>query len=108
MLREDYPLPLTTRDISDRMSDPYADTSRVVDRLVKKGLCIKKSNKDDRRLVQIRITREGLELLSQIDLKQPELDVLTSHLPDDRIRELNSLLKELTEEHFQLDGKITV
>ena len=105
VLREEYPMPVTTRDISDRLSDPYGDTSRVVDRLVKKEYVLKNTNKEDRRLVKIRITRQGLELLSKIDLQQEELDAMVGQLNEDKIQQLTVLLAELTEEHFQPEGK---
>ena len=105
VLREAYPQPLTTKEISIQMSDPYADTSRVVDRLLKKELVKKKSNKRDRRLVQVWITQPGMDLLGEIDQKQDELDAITGQLSDEEISQLNGLLKSLTDDHFSIPNK---
>ncbi|MEL6537502.1 MAG: MarR family transcriptional regulator [Bacteroidota bacterium] len=105
ILREYYPQPLTTKDISYHMSDPYADTSRVVDRLLKKDLVKKKSNSRDRRLVQVWITQVGMDLLATIDQRQDELDAITAQLSPEKISQLNELLRELTEDHFKVTKK---
>lgn len=105
ILREYYPQPLTTKDISYHMSDPYADTSRVVDRLLNKELVKKKSNKRDRRLVQVWITQAGMDLLAKIDQHQDDLDAITAQLSPEKITQLNELLKDLTEDHFTVNKK---
>ncbi len=48
--------PLSTLQIRDRMLDKMSDTSRIVDRLVKKELVEKAICEADKRLVDIRIT----------------------------------------------------
>src|SRR6187399_562326 len=51
--------PLSTLQIRQRMLDRMSDTSRIVDRLVKKGLVKKSICKLDRRLVDVVITDKG-------------------------------------------------
>src|SRR5258706_7832745 len=55
--------PLSTLQIRQRMLDKMSDTSRIVDRLVKKGLVKKSTCKTDRRLVELVITGKGKKRL---------------------------------------------
>src|SRR5689334_24548849 len=74
ILRGSHPEPLSTLQIRERMLDKMSDTSRIVDRLVAKGLVKKAICKDDRRLVDIMITEKGKKLLERLDLRQDEMD----------------------------------
>lgn len=67
ILRGNYPNPYTTSQVRDRMLDKMSDASRIVDRLVKKGLVIRTVTKSDKRLVDVVISRKGLGLLDDID-----------------------------------------
>jgi DNA-binding MarR family transcriptional regulator len=49
------------------MLDKMSDTSRIVDRLLMKGLVRKNTSKTDKRLVDVFITYEGNTLLSKLD-----------------------------------------
>lgn len=55
--------------IQERMIERSSNASRLVDKLHEKGLAIRKVNKDDRRQVDIRITKAGLMLLKDLDDK---------------------------------------
>src|SRR5437763_605741 len=59
--------PLSTLQIRQRMLDRMSDTSRIVDRLVKKGMVKKTVCKMDRRLVDVVITDKGKKLLEKLD-----------------------------------------
>ncbi len=67
ILRGRYPGSYSTSDIRDRMLDKMSDASRIVDRLVKKGLLERTTSKNDRRLVDIKISDKGLKLLERLD-----------------------------------------
>lgn len=67
ILRGAYPNPYTTSQVRDRMLDKMSDASRIVERLVKKGLVNRTTTKSDKRLVDVVISDNGLELLSTID-----------------------------------------
>src|SRR5580692_8249915 len=51
--------PLSTLQIRQRMLDKMSDTSRIVDRLIKKGMVRKNTRRTDRRLVDVIITDKG-------------------------------------------------
>src|SRR5690242_4535733 len=53
ILRGSFPKPLSTLQIRERMVEKMSDTSRIVDRLIAKGLVKKLTCKDDRRLVDV-------------------------------------------------------
>lgn len=77
ILRGSHPQPLSTLQIRERMLDKMSDTSRIVDRLIKKGWVKKGTCKEDKRLVDVLITDKGLDVLSEIDAKE---DLLNKHL----------------------------
>ena len=74
ILRGSFPNPLSTLQIRERMLEKMSDTSRIVDRLIAKGLVKKVICKKDRRLVDVIITDKGKKLLEKLDLRQDEMD----------------------------------
>jgi MarR family transcriptional regulator, 2-MHQ and catechol-resistance regulon repressor len=95
ILRGSFPEPLSTLQIRDRMLDKMSDTSRIVDRLVVKGLVQKNISKTDKRLVDVIITEEGRTLLAKLDLHNDELDSIVNSLSEDEMNMLNKLLDKL-------------
>src|ERR1700712_5557121 len=67
ILRGQYPSPATVNLLKERMVDKMSDASRIVDRLVQKGLVSRCTNTKDRRAVDIRISEQGLKILSVMD-----------------------------------------
>ena len=92
ILRGSDPQPLSTLTIRERMLDKMSDTSRIVDRLVLKGLVDKKVCPTDKRLVDVNITREGKKLLERIDQKGEEMNSILELLNQSELRQLNALL----------------
>lgn len=66
--------PLSTLQIRQRMLDRMSDTSRIVDRLILKGLVKKEICPADKRKVDVSITADGQKLLERLDLIQDEID----------------------------------
>ena len=87
--------PLTTSVIRDRLIDKMSDTSRMVDRLCKKGLVDRQQCPNDRRLVDISLTPSGSELLSKVDLKSKEFDLCLCQLTEKEADVLNTLLDKI-------------
>lgn len=87
--------PLSTLQIRDRMLDKMSDTSRIVDRLVKKELVEKTVCETDKRLVDIRITDKGMALLLELDNRNEDTDKLLSGLDEQEAKQLNHLLDKL-------------
>lgn len=53
--------------VKDRMVEKSPNTTRLMDKLLDKGLIVRKRCKDDRRVVFVKISEEGLNLLATID-----------------------------------------
>ncbi|MEP1306513.1 MAG: MarR family transcriptional regulator [Balneola sp.] len=88
--------PMSTNDICEKMIDKMSDTSRIVDRLVAKGLVTKKPCPHDGRKVQVFISGDGKYLLSTIDTKLKNLDTVFDSLSDKEMSVLNELLEKIT------------
>lgn len=87
--------PLSTLQIRQRMLDKMSDTSRIVDRLVKKELVQKVICKTDRRLVDVTISDTGLQLLDRLDSFNEEMDALLGSVNEEEAKMLNHLLDKI-------------
>jgi MarR family transcriptional regulator, 2-MHQ and catechol-resistance regulon repressor len=97
ILRGSFPQPLSTLQIRERMLEKMSDTSRIVDRLIYKGLVKKITCKSDRRLVDVIITDKGKKLLEKMDLKQDDLDNVLKNLTEEEATTLSNLLDKIRE-----------
>ncbi len=95
ILRGSFPQPLSTLQIRERMLEKMSDTSRIVDRLIAKGLVKKVTCKSDRRLVDVIITDKGKKLLERLDLKQDEIDNVLNRLSEKDADILSELLDKI-------------
>lgn len=86
--------PLSTKEIQALMLDKSSDTSRLVDRLIDKGLVRKRKDPNDGRLVQVFIKYEGLRLIGQVDDRMDELDAAFEWLSEEEAEQLNFLLEK--------------
>jgi DNA-binding MarR family transcriptional regulator len=87
--------PLSTLQIRQRMLDKMSDTSRIVDRLVKKGMVKKTVCREDRRLVDVLLTEKGKKLLHSMDGMNEEMESLFKYLSEGEARQLNVLLDKI-------------
>jgi DNA-binding MarR family transcriptional regulator len=69
ILKGSAPKALTVLDIKSRMLDRSSNVSRLVEKLRSAGLVNRCTHKDDRRMVLVSISEEGLSLLAEIDSK---------------------------------------
>ncbi|MCD8741565.1 MarR family transcriptional regulator [Mucilaginibacter roseus] len=95
ILRGQFPKPATINLLKERMIDKMSDASRIVDRLVQKGLVSRCTNSKDRRAVDIQISQQGLDILSKMDLEFKSKDLLKEHLSEDEAAQLSDLLDKL-------------
>ena len=87
--------PISTLQIRERMLDKMSDTSRIVDRLVLKGLAKKNVCKNDKRLVDVSISLKGMNLLDKIDKHEKDMDAILGTLSDAEAKTLNKLLDKI-------------
>jgi len=95
ILRGQYPNAATVNLLKDRMIDKMCDASRIVDRLVQKKLVTRCTNSKDRRAVDIRISDEGLKILSMIDQELKMKDLLNQNVTEEEADVLCKLLDKL-------------
>lgn len=95
ILRGSFPQPLSTLQIRERMLEKMSDTSRIVDRLIAKGLVKKLTCKNDRRLVDVIIADKGKKLLERLDLRQDEIDGILRNLSEKDANILSDLLDKI-------------
>ena len=98
ILRGSDPTPMSTLNIRERMLDKMSDTSRIVDRLMRKGLVNKKECPTDKRLVDVSITLAGKQLLEKIDKNESSMTGVVSNLTNDDLVMLNHILDKLREQ----------
>ena len=95
ILRGQYPKPATVNLIKERMIDKMSDASRIVDRLVQKGLVSRCTNHKDRRAVDILISEQGLDILKKMDCEYHTKDFINCNLTDEEASQLSQLLDKL-------------
>jgi MarR family 2-MHQ and catechol resistance regulon transcriptional repressor len=95
ILRGSFPNPLSTLQIRERMLEKMSDTSRIVDRLITKGLVKKLTCKSDRRLVDVIISDKGKKLLERLDNRQDEMDAVLGKLSEKEAGTLSDLLDKI-------------
>ncbi|SDZ92717.1 MarR family winged helix-turn-helix transcriptional regulator [Pedobacter hartonius] len=94
ILRGQFPNPSTINLIKSRMLDKMCDASRIVDRLVQKGIVIKNVNNYDKRAVDILINDKGLILLKKIDNEVSLSGILSSNITQEEAEQLITLLNK--------------
>ena len=98
ILRGSHPTRLTSSDVGERMVARDPDVTRLVDRLVARRLVARLRSRQDRRVVEVGVTEEGLALLRELDAhvgKMPK--ALLGHLGPKRLRQLADLLDAVIE-----------
>lgn len=96
ILRGSRPHPLTCSEIGERMLDRTPDVTRLLDRLERSQLIERQRSDQDRRVVEVAITKKGLDLLAGMDGDISEVqDRLTKHLSSTELRTLCDLLETL-------------
>lgn len=86
----------TVNEIKAQMTDPRADVTRLIDRLVRDGLVHRKNDQSDRRVVRVELSKAGQTLLANID--EPLLAVHKAqfvHFKLEDLDQLKSLLKQI-------------
>lgn len=91
ILKGQHPKAISATEIKSRMLDKNSDVSRLLDRLALKGLIDKQTCPNDKRAADISITTAGLEILSELDHKQKQIDTVLK-LSEEEAELLSSLL----------------
>ncbi len=98
ILRGAEPEGLICREISERMIARDPDVTKLLDRLEARGLVKRERQENDRRVIIVRVTPEGVKLVDEID--RPALKMteeLLGHLGERKLKTLIGLLEEARE-----------
>lgn len=92
ILRGNHPEAYALQEIRDRMLNRWSNTSRLVEKLRKKGYLIRRPMASNRRKVEINITDEGLDFLKDLEGLPIAGDFYNKGLTDEQAQQLTSLL----------------
>lgn len=92
ILRGQYPNPVKNTLVRERMLTKTSDISRLIVRLVAKGLVSRESCPEDKRAVDVLITQKGLDLLEDLESDMMLSDTLPANITEKQCAELNRLL----------------
>jgi DNA-binding MarR family transcriptional regulator len=95
ILRGQHPKPSTLGLIQERMLDRMSNATRLVDKLIEKGLVDRCQCPENRRKVDIVITRAGLDLLQQTDALLRQIPDQYAHLSAEEASMLSNLLDKM-------------
>ncbi|CAZ94731.1 MarR family transcriptional regulator [Zobellia galactanivorans] len=95
ILRGQKGKPASLATLNERMVSKMSNTTRLVDKLLLKGYVDRKVCPSNRRKVEIRITKEGLNILKEMDRSMTEAeDLILRNLSDQDMEQLNTLFNK--------------
>ena len=92
ILRGQKGKPASVKLLVERMLDKSSNASRLVDKLLEKGLVQRTTCPDDRRAVEVRITDSGLALLDTLDRQMDQEREIRKRFTAEEAAQLSSLL----------------
>jgi DNA-binding MarR family transcriptional regulator len=105
LLRSEHPRKIRTLDLARRLVSRAPDITRLLDKLVDRGLVDRDRPADNRRVVWISITATGMDLLRQLQKPIREFHARQlGHIPAKALRDLIALLRAAREPHEPIDG----
>ncbi|HQX48964.1 MAG TPA: MarR family transcriptional regulator [Planctomycetaceae bacterium] len=100
LLRSVYPTSMQTLALGRRLISRSPDTTRMLDRLEQRQLIVRERRSENRRVVEIAITKQGLDLLDKMmQAVQAMHKRQLGHLNRTEQRNLTALLKRIREPH---------
>ncbi len=102
ILRGQHPKATTVNDLINRMIDKASNASRIVEKLRSKNLVERSVSSIDRRAVDVKISKEGLDLLAKIDLIEDEFFFGVNSLTIEEAVMLNHLLDKGRESSIKI------
>lgn len=87
--------PISVNSVKERMVERSPNTTRLMDKLIEKGLMERVRCESDRRVVYVSITEEGLKLLAKIDIDMEDTSIFAQNLTDEEAEQLSQLLDKM-------------
>ena len=96
ILKGKYPKASSPGEIKEVMLDKSPDLTRLLDKLVEKGLVDRQLCPENRRKMDVTITRQGLDLLEVLTNRQNMLfNDIATRLSENKADELSNLLDKM-------------
>ena len=106
LLRSRHPEPAPTLAVAARLISRAPDITRLLDKLERRELIVRVRPADNRRVVQVGITRRGLDLLRKLDAEVRTCNARQlGHLTQDSLRSLIGLLRAARGPHEAADSE---
>lgn len=99
ILRGQYPNVASVGTVLARMLEPSSNITRLVDKLEVKKMVSRCENKDNRRMQDLKITKEGLQLLEEIGSELDDLSNMFEYLDVEEVKTANKVLDSLRDKH---------
>lgn len=95
ILKGQHPKAVSINDITDRMVDKMSNASRLVEKLRIKDLVKREKCAFDKRQVDVKLTRKGLNMLETLNHKLEYVQNQYSNLTEEEYAQLNDLLDKM-------------
>lgn len=95
ILKGQSPNAISVSNIMDRMIDKMSNTSRLVEKLRQKELIERVTCEKDRRQVDVKITKKGLELLEKVKTEMNAFKTISENLTEKEASTINNLLDKM-------------
>ncbi len=95
ILKGSYPTPLSVLDIKARMIDRMSNVSRLIEKLKQKKMVTRQEDSTDRRLVQIELTQEGLQMIETVSNNMPVSQDFPENISLEEATQLVTLLDKV-------------
>lgn len=87
--------PITTSTIRERLLDKMSDASRMVERMHQKGLVVRSTCPNDKRLVDVVLSESGVQLMEQLAQFSKATEKIADELTEEEAEQLSTLLDKL-------------
>lgn len=99
ILKGQFPNTSPLKELSERMIDKTSNTSRLVDKLVDKGLVERNLCPRDRRRVDIVISKSGLDMIDEVSpVIEEGISEVLARITEEEARTLNTILDKIRTE----------
>lgn len=95
ILKGQHPKAVSINDITDRMVDKMSNASRLVEKLRLKDLVKREQCSFDKRQVDVKLTRKGLNMLKVLNERLTAVHQEYATLTEEEYQQLNDLLDKM-------------
>lgn len=90
---------INVNTVKERMIEKSPNTTRLMDKLIDKGLIERTRCTEDRRVVYVKISEQGLSLLAEMDKCLDVNTLIQANLTDEEANTLSDLLDKVREKN---------